>query len=367
MATAKNKKAAANKKSTAKAGAKKPAPKKAAATKSVKVSAKKPAKAPLKPAAPKGKAMPAKKSAAKSSGAKPANKSGNKSVVNKAPVKAAKKTAGPVASKPVKTAVKTTPVKNVPKQNSKKTEAVSKEVKKEKKEEKSATAANVNSRSVVSSKKEQAKPLTPAAKPAKPAKPTKAATSKKKGEDEEEEGPDPLHLKADKVIKELEEIMDLSKMRPRIQAGSSPKPTLVKHAHPPIKLVEPVNTTKEKFQLEFEFRSSPKILFTSLSDSSGLAGWFADEVKTKDDLYTFIWEGGESYAKLVAIRDLQLVRFQWVDDTDGTYFQFEIKEDDITSDIALVITDFANPGEKDSSIKLWESQVQNLRLLLGSL
>jgi uncharacterized protein YndB with AHSA1/START domain len=119
--------------------------------------------------------------------------------------------------------------------------------------------------------------------------------------------------------------------------------------------------------VEFEFRSSPKILFTSLSDSSGLAGWFADEVHTKDDVYTFVWEGGESVAKLVALRDLHLVRFQWLDDTDGTYFQFEIKEDDITSDIALLITDFANPGERETSIRLWESQVQKLRMLLGSL
>ncbi len=178
---------------------------------------------------------------------------------------------------------------------------------------------------------------------------------------------DPLQAKAEKVIKELEETMDLSRLRPRISTGTSAPKPLQKHIIPPVKLPEPQHTTKEKFQIEFEFRSSPKILFTSLSDSSGLAGWFADEVHTKDDVYTFVWEGGESTAKLVAIRDLQLVRFQWLDDTDGTYFQFEIKEDDITSDIALLITDFANPGERETSIRLWESQVQKLRMLLGSL
>ncbi|MBL7923730.1 MAG: hypothetical protein JNL88_05990 [Bacteroidia bacterium] len=178
---------------------------------------------------------------------------------------------------------------------------------------------------------------------------------------------EPLQAKAEKAIKELEERMDLSKMRPRIQAGTGHLKPLHKPVLPLPKLPEPTNTTKEKFQLEFEFRSSPKILFTSLSDSSGLAGWFADEVHTKDDVYTFVWEGGESLAKLIALRDLQLVRFQWLDDTDGTYFQFEIKEDDITSDIALVITDFANPGERETNIRLWESQVQKLRMLLGSL
>jgi uncharacterized protein YndB with AHSA1/START domain len=159
-------------------------------------------------------------------------------------------------------------------------------------------------------------------------------------------------------------------VRPRIQATTSKAPEskpIHRITHPPLRLVEPTNTTKVKYTLEFDFRSSPKILFNALSDSSGLAGWFADEVKTKDNVYTFVWEGGESYAKLVGIKDQLLVRFQWLDDTDGTYFQFEIKEDDITSDVALILTDFANPGEKDTSIRLWESQVQKLRMLLGSL
>ncbi len=199
----------------------------------------------------------------------------------------------------------------------------------------------------------------------KTAKPEKAVVKGKK--EVKNEAVDPLQAKAEKAIREMEETMDLSKMRPRIQAGTAPMKTLSKSNAPLPKLPEPTNTTKVKFQLEFEFRSSPKILFTSLSDSSGLAGWFADEVHTKDDIYTFSWEGGSSQAKLVALRELQLVRFQWLDDTDGTYFQFEIKEDDITSDIALVITDFANPGERDTNIRLWESQVQNLRMLLGSL
>ncbi len=194
------------------------------------------------------------------------------------------------------------------------------------------------------------------------------AAKEKPGKDDDKL--DPLHVKAQKAMRELEETMDLSKVRPRIQATTSKPPEakpIHRITHPPLRLVEPTNTTKVKYTLEFDFRSSPKILFNALSDSSGLAGWFADEVKTKDNVYTFVWEGGESYAKLVGIKDQLLVRFQWLDDTDGTYFQFEIKEDDITSDIALILTDFANPGEKDTSIRLWESQVQKLRMLLGSL
>ena len=195
--------------------------------------------------------------------------------------------------------------------------------------------------------------------------PTKVV-AKSNGKPTGEEKVDPLHAKAAKAIKELEERMDLSKVRPRLQAGSPP-PKPIRHKEPPLKLIEPTNTLKQKYSLEFEFRSSPKILFNSISDSSGLAGWFADEVHTKDDIYTFFWDQGSSQAKMVAMQEPRLIRFQWLEDTDGTYFQFEIKEDDITADVALIITDFALKGERETQIRLWESQIQQLKMFVGSL
>jgi uncharacterized protein YndB with AHSA1/START domain len=190
--------------------------------------------------------------------------------------------------------------------------------------------------------------------------------AKSKGKPAIEEKVEPLQAKAAKAIKELEETMDLSKVRPRLQAGSPP-PKPIRHKEPPIKLVEPTNTLKQKYSLEFEFRSSPKILFNTISDASGLAGWFADEVQTKDNIYTFYWDQGSSQAKMVAMQEPRLIRFQWLEDTDGTYFQFEIKEDDITADVALIITDFALKGERETQIRLWESQIQQLKMFVGSL
>jgi uncharacterized protein YndB with AHSA1/START domain len=190
--------------------------------------------------------------------------------------------------------------------------------------------------------------------------------AKSKGKSTTEEKVEPLQAKAAKAIKELEETMDLSKVRPRLQAGSPP-PKPIRHKEPPIKLVEPTNTLKQKYSLEFEFRSSPKILFNTISDASGLAGWFADEVQTKDNIYTFYWDQGSSQAKMVAMQEPRLIRFQWLEDTDGTYFQFEIKEDDITADVALIITDFALKGERETQIRLWESQIQQLKMFVGSL
>lgn len=125
---------------------------------------------------------------------------------------------------------------------------------------------------------------------------------------------------------------------------------------------------KQKYQLEFEIKSSPKILFNYLSTASGLEEWFADKVNMRDGEFIFIWEGSEARAKMVSRKDNQSVKYKWIteDKKDDTFFQFEVIMDEITSDVALVITDFATNEEKDENIMLWNSQVHNLMHHIGS-
>ncbi len=284
-----------------------------------------------------------------------------KMVANKVAPKAVKKAALPVAKSKVVAKVSKPTITKVSKPLAKKVvkhSPVKPEVKKVEKVKAIDKKIADNSAKVVAA-------VSKTTKPVEKQKPVKVV-AKSKGKLPAEEKVDPLHAKAAKAIKELEERMDLSKVRPRLQAGSPP-PKPMRHKEPPLKLIEPTNTLKQKYSLEFEFRSSPKILFNSISDSSGLAGWFADEVHTKDDIYTFFWDQGSSQAKMVAMQEPRLIRFQWLEDTDGTYFQFEIKEDDITSDVALIITDFALKGERETQIRLWESQIQQLKMFVGSL
>ena len=374
MAVAKKAKAAPSKSKSAKASTNKKAPAKPATKPAGSKAVTK--KSPAKKAVPAKvvKTTPAKK-ASKSAAAPLKAKTVSKAAPAKPVAKPVAKT-GPVkqAAKPVEkpTAAK----KEAPKKDTKAVPPVSKKP--------AATASALEKKLVTPAKTPASKaaPASPASKVKSEAVktvPAKPATAKSSGKQPEkklivapkpsDEFPDmdPADAKAKKIMRELEETMDLAKMKPRIKVPT-PAKTITRHVnHPPLKLVEPTHTNKQKFSLEFEFRSSPKILFNALSDSSGLAGWFADEVRTKDDQFTFVWEGGESYARLVAIKDMFLVRFQWAEDTDGTYFQFEIKQDELTGEIALVITDFALPGERETNIRLWESQVQNLRMLLGSL
>ena len=125
---------------------------------------------------------------------------------------------------------------------------------------------------------------------------------------------------------------------------------------------------KEKYTLEFEIRSSPKILYSHLSSADGLEGWFADKVTIHDGDYVFHWGKTEQRAKQVSKRDNQMVRYKWIteDHKDESYFQFEIVEDGITGDIALVVTDFSIPEEKDQNSRLWSSQIHDLMHSIGS-
>jgi len=122
---------------------------------------------------------------------------------------------------------------------------------------------------------------------------------------------------------------------------------------------------KNKFELEYSLNSSPKILYPRLVTPAGLSEWFADDININGDIYTFIWNGAEQSAKLLTKKDNQLVRYQWTEDDEDTYFEFKIHKDDLTGEVALVITDFAEDDEKKDFIELWDSQIAELKHTLG--
>lgn len=122
-----------------------------------------------------------------------------------------------------------------------------------------------------------------------------------------------------------------------------------------------------KFELEYVIHSSASILFEFLTSPSGLSEWFCDDVNIRNENCTFVWDGAEQHAKLVKFVEEKLVRFQWLDKNDGSYFEFRIERDDLTNDISLMVTDFAEtPEERESSKLLWDSQIEKLMKVLGS-
>jgi uncharacterized protein YndB with AHSA1/START domain len=123
-----------------------------------------------------------------------------------------------------------------------------------------------------------------------------------------------------------------------------------------------------KYTIEYEIKSSPKILYNYLSNASSLEEWFADKVTIREGDFIFHWDGTEQRAKIVNKKDNQLIRYKWITDDkkDESYFQFEIQQDEITGDVALIITDFASDDEKEANKLLWNSQVHALMHIIGS-
>jgi len=124
---------------------------------------------------------------------------------------------------------------------------------------------------------------------------------------------------------------------------------------------------KIQIQLEYTVNCSPKVLFNRLSTASGLTEWFADDVRVKGNLFTFIWGDTSQSAEKKLHRENKMVRFEWVgEDMDESYFEFVINQDDLTNDVSLTIIDFAEEDEVKETSNLWDSQISKLKHLLGS-
>ena len=126
---------------------------------------------------------------------------------------------------------------------------------------------------------------------------------------------------------------------------------------------------KIKYELEFPIHASPSLLYQYISTPSGLSEWFADNVNSRGEIFTFIWDDSEEKAKLVSKRSGERVKFRWLEE-DGSdteyFFELKIMEDDITKDVSIVVVDFSEEDEMDESKLLWENQISDLKHVLGS-
>lgn len=122
---------------------------------------------------------------------------------------------------------------------------------------------------------------------------------------------------------------------------------------------------KKKIRLEYPIKSSPAILFNSISTPSGLSTWFADDVDIYNNNYKFKWDGEEQIAELIKKTASKGMKFRWKTAKPEEYFEFEILQDELTDDVALVVTDFVDEADEENAIQLWDSQVHELKTSLG--
>ena len=124
---------------------------------------------------------------------------------------------------------------------------------------------------------------------------------------------------------------------------------------------------KVKYEMEFPIQASPSLLYQYISTPSGLSEWYADNVNSRGELFTFILDGSEDKENLFSKKNGERIKFRWMADEDTPfYFEIRIQVDEITKDVSIMITDFADEDEVSEGKMLWENMISDLKSVLGS-
>ncbi|MFV8364204.1 START-like domain-containing protein [Flavobacterium sp. ZT3P35] len=126
---------------------------------------------------------------------------------------------------------------------------------------------------------------------------------------------------------------------------------------------------KVRYEIEFPINSSPQLLYQYISTPSGLSEWFADNVNSRGEFFTFIWNDSQEKARLSSKKTGEKVKFKWVDEQSKDteyFFELHILVDELTKDVSLMVVDFADKDEVDEATLLWENQISDLKHLIGS-
>jgi uncharacterized protein YndB with AHSA1/START domain len=128
---------------------------------------------------------------------------------------------------------------------------------------------------------------------------------------------------------------------------------------------------KQKIDIEYPLAiKSPALIWEQISSAHGLERWFADHVNEEDGVFTFTW--GEPWTEQ-DIRKAHVlesvvndhIRMKWDEEDDDSYFEMRIDKSDLTHQLNLLITDFAEDDDVDGLKILWESMLDRLHRASG--
>ena len=133
--------------------------------------------------------------------------------------------------------------------------------------------------------------------------------------------------------------------------------------------------TKERIDIEYPLTTkSHNIVWEQISSAHGLERWLADKVEEKDGEFIFTW--GEPWtqqdvrkAQLIEYVKFDHIRLKWEDDEaegdEDSFWELRIGQSELTKELTLLITDFAEDDEADSLRILWESNLDRLHRASG--
>lgn len=122
---------------------------------------------------------------------------------------------------------------------------------------------------------------------------------------------------------------------------------------------------RTEISIEYLFRASPGILYEFLTTPACLVRWFCEEVDITKETYSFYWGGSEEVAKILELKENEIVKFHFDDYEEDEYLLFEISKSPVTGETILNITDFCDDDEVDDQMDLWDTQMAKLRKEMG--
>ena len=130
---------------------------------------------------------------------------------------------------------------------------------------------------------------------------------------------------------------------------------------------------RQKIDIEYPLMTqSPAIIWEQISSAHGLERWFADHVTEQDGVFTFTWgepwtEQDVRQAHTIESVKHNHIRLKWdhEDEDEDTFWEMRIEQSDLTHNLNLVITDFADDDDADGLRILWESNLDRLHRASG--
>lgn len=126
---------------------------------------------------------------------------------------------------------------------------------------------------------------------------------------------------------------------------------------------------KIKFEQEYIFKTSPKVLTSFLMTPSGLSEWFADDVNVKEDIFTFFWNGSQESARLLGKKNNEFIKFRWLEDEENgidSFLEMRYNIDPMTKEVVFNLTSFATDEEMEEVQLYWENAIADLRRMIGA-
>jgi uncharacterized protein YndB with AHSA1/START domain len=130
-------------------------------------------------------------------------------------------------------------------------------------------------------------------------------------------------------------------------------------------------TKKRLFTTDFEIHASIKMLYPYIDSASGLAEWFADDVRiSPEKVFTFVWDHEEHKAILTSHRTNHFAKFEYLpeskeDEKDPSYFELRLEVNELTQTTFIKVSDYSDFDDLEELQDLWEGLVENLKKVVG--